>query len=284
MKLVGIMPVRNEAWCLGLTLRAGLKWCDQIVISDHRSTDGTPGILSAVTAENLARMAVNHDTRAEWHEMEQRQALLDAARGFGATHIAILDADEILTGNLLPTIRGMIEQLPPGWLLQLPGYNLRSSLTKYHTNGIWGNRVFSAVFHDHPKLHWAGDTFHQREPQGFGPKTVQPIEQGQGGIMHLWGVSVHRLRAKHALYKVSERIRWPEKPVQHIEAMYNLWKESSERWTYAETPAEWWAPYQDLRQYVSMDDSNPWQIAEVKRLIKLNGQDAFKGLDLFGIA
>ena len=33
MKLVGIMPVRNEDWCLDLTARAALMWCDELVIS-----------------------------------------------------------------------------------------------------------------------------------------------------------------------------------------------------------------------------------------------------------
>ena len=35
------MPVRNEAWCLGLTARAALKWCDELVILDHASNDAT---------------------------------------------------------------------------------------------------------------------------------------------------------------------------------------------------------------------------------------------------
>lgn len=290
MNLVGIMPVRNEDWDLGLTLRALLKWCDKVVITDHRSSDNTPMIVQDVCRElsgasTGSRVLSILDPDREWHEMEQREFLLKVARAQGATHISILDADEILTGNLLPSIRGMVEQLPPGWILQLPGYNLRGSLHSYHSNGLWGTRVFSAAFADHPELNWAGDMFHHREPMGFGPKTVQIVEQGAGGIMHLWGASEKRLAAKHALYKVVERIRFPLKSTEEIEQLYSLWAgpPAGDQWSYAETPREWWAPYSDLMQYVSLDDSNPWQIQEVRRLVELHGREKFTGLNLFGV-
>jgi hypothetical protein len=39
MKLIGLMPVRGEDWILGLSARAALMWCDELVILLHSCTD-----------------------------------------------------------------------------------------------------------------------------------------------------------------------------------------------------------------------------------------------------
>jgi hypothetical protein len=298
MKLIALMPVRNEDWCLGLTARAALMWCDELIMLNHASTDGTTDIVLELRAEHSIRVHWIGVSPPTWNEMEHRQSLLEAARICKATHVAIIDADELLTGNLLcpigavrtirgatnhqPLIRDYIESTPPGSILQLPGYNLRGSLGRYHANGIWGNRWFSTAFPDDPRLHWAGDNFHQREPLGMPLRDHKPVRQGEGGVLHLWGVNERRLRAKHRLYRVTERIRWPDKPVADIERMYSLYAQpqnGARRWEYAITPPEWLAPYAHLMQYLNVD-AEPWQGAEADRLIAEHGTEYFKGLEV----
>jgi len=127
-------------------------------------------------------------------------------------------------------------------------------------------------------------------------KPYRPIQHGQGGSFHLWGVSERRLRAKHALYKVTERLRWPSKPAGEIDRMYNLWRspgdcagygnqEWTKPWTFADVPREWWDPYQkELLDHLDpVAFSEPWQEAEVRRLVAEHGAETFKGLDLFGV-
>lgn len=302
MKLIGLMPVRNEAHELGLTLRAALQWCDEVVVRIHGSTDASMEIARAVRSETGERVWVYEHPETEWNEMDHRQKLLNFARLRQATHIAIIDADEILTGNLLVqhakpfgSILGMLDKTVPGTILQLPLYNLRGSLDRYHANGIWGNRWLSVAFADDPRLGWSGDKFHSREPQGIELRPYRPIQQGEGGVLHLWGASERRLTAKHALYKATERLRYPDKPVQDIERMYNLWRspedskamwpdhlEFQKPWTYTDTPKDWWTAY-DMLIYRHLDlRANPWQEAEVRRLVAEHGAETFKGLDLFG--
>jgi len=309
MKLVGLMPVRNEAWCLGLTLRAALLWCDTVICADHGSTDSSREIMEGIAQEvGLSRLIIRDDREQEWREMEQRQMLLHEARERGATRIAIVDADEILTGNLLPsktalnTINTYLSAMKPGECLQLPMCQLRGSLDRYHANGIWGNRWLSVAFQDYPRLSWSGDKFHAREPEypgGGKLRPYQPIKQGQGGSFHLWGVSERRLKAKHALYQVTEALRWPNKSQDEIRRQYSLWRdpvasrlmypqmpERGKPWTFADVPAEWWAPYKDLMiRYLDQHLKNEplWQEAEVRRLVAEHGAETFKGLDLFGV-
>ena len=287
-------------------------WCDEMVVLDHAPSDNSFEIALEIAGEDRGRVTILGDGNPKWDEMRHRQTMLEAARERGATHIAIVDADEIVTGNLLerhvygerqPLIRRLIEAHPPGTCLQLPMYQLRGSLDRYHSNGIWGNRWLSVAFQDEPRLSWSGDKFHSREPEypgGGKLRPYQPIKHGQGGSFHLWGVSERRLKAKHALYKCVERLRWPAKATVEIEREYNLWRSPADSpllylqmpawgwpWTFADVPAEWWVPYEELLQKGFTHDVDwsdpPWQITEVRRLVAEHGAETFKGLDLFGV-
>lgn len=284
------MPVRNEQWCLGLTLRALLMWVDAVILMDHGSTDGTRQVIHDVASEVETDrvIVVDHPDTSTWREMEMRQQLLIYARRYGATHIVILDADELLTGNLLDTARHLTrDQIPrPGSILRLPGYNLRGGLHQYHSNGVWANRWFSVAFADDSRLGWQGDRYHAREPQGASLNVWQPLRQGNGGVLHLWGVSERRLRAKQAWYRIAERLRWPDKPAVQIEATYGYATKGdarvpAARWTYADVPESWWVTYAHLMQHVDVE-ATPWQEPLIKAAIAEHGRDKFAGLDLLG--
>jgi len=285
MKVVALMPVRNEAWVLGFSARVALMWCDEIVFASHWPEDRSHDIMNELFHEYPGRITIREDREQQWKEMEQRQMLLNCARERGATHIAIVDADEVLCGGTNPyALNGHLAV--PGQILQLPGYNLRGSLNRYHSSGIWANRWFSVGFSDDKRLHWGGDKFHQREPRGMKLEPHRPIAQGEGGVLHLWGVSERRLIAKHRLYRIIERLRFPDKPTSEIERMYSLATDGAadqptwgtpETWTYAEVPESWLSPYSHLLKYLDVD-AEPWQTAECERLIALHGRETFKGL------
>jgi hypothetical protein len=283
MKLVGLMPCRNEAHVLGLSARVALKWCDELVIGFHACFDASLEIHQVIRREG-GRIRGLHSPGESWTEMQHRQQLLEYARGRGATHIAIIDADEILTGNLIPSIRAMVEACPRETILTLPGYNMRGGIERYHSNGIWGRRWFSTAFADDPRLHWAceGYDHHHREPRGVPLNTFRPVRQGTGGVMHLWGVPEERLKQKHRFYRISERLKYPSKPSSEIEAMYSMAEQGRpsdrpEGWTYAPTPAEWWEPYADLMKYLDVD-ADPWQRAWCDEQIAKHGREHFAGL------
>jgi hypothetical protein len=296
MLLIGLMPVRNEDWVIGLSARVALLWCDALVVADHGSTDRSREILEALADEyGRDSVIIRDDRESEWREMEQRQMLLGTAREHGATHIAIIDADEVLTGNLLPsksalnTIDTYLDLLSPGEMLQMPLCNLRGGIGHYHQNGIWGNRITTIAFSDTARLaQWIGDNFHAREPRGLNPIPYKPTVEG--GVMHLWGASERRLRAKSAWYKLTERLRWPDKLVAQIDKMYS-WAicgepghpsyGTPETWRYADVPAAWWAPYQSWLKYLDVD-AEPWQEAECARIVRDN-PGIERGLDLFGV-
>lgn len=288
MKIVGLLPVRNEDWVLSMSARAALMWCDSLVILLHACTDKSEAIARGLQHEHPARITLLSESGDGWDEMQHRQKLLDAAREEGATHIAIIDADEILTGNLLSTIRGHIERTPGHSILQLPGYNLRHGCRQYHTTGIWGNRWFSVVFADDSRLHWSGDRFHHREPMGPPLSRYAPVRQGNGGILHLWGADERRLRAKHAAYKMTETLRWPNKSRAEIDRTYQQAFDPAanhqfdQNWRFGAVPEEWWQPYIHLQQYLRLD-ATPWQEGYCQKLLEQHGAARFIGLNLLGV-
>lgn len=285
MRLINILPVHNEAWILGVSLRAMLRWADEVVVLLHACTDRSEEIAIEVARET-GRVVILEESNTTWDEMNHRHRLLLTARGHGATHVSMFDADEVLSGNLLPEIRETIARLPPRYVLELPGYNLRGGINRYHANGTWGNRWFSAAFADDPRLGWTGDQFHHRHPMG--PAVMRRFwQQGQGGIMHLWGASERRLIARHAKYKLVEALRWPNKSRAYLDYLYSLAikgqpGEPPSGWRFTDVPAAWWDPYADLMRYLDLDAA-PSQERECLDLIKEHGIDRFAGLDLFGV-
>lgn len=283
MKLVSITPARNESWVLGLSLRALLRWVDAAVVLVHASTDDTLEIASTVAGEYPGRVTVLQEGDRVWREMRDRQRLLEAARRCGGTHIAAIDADEVLTGNLLPSIRGDIETLEPARFLGIPLRNLHRSVNQYRSDGgIWGRQSGTMLaFRDAPELGWeatGGYDHHHRHPHGSRHARRLDVD---GGLMHLQFASWRRLTAKHALYKMIERVRWPEKSVAEIDRLYSMALNETGAQV-SPVPAAWWDPYRDILPHLMLD-AHPWQEAECTRLRAEHSGETFSGLNLFGV-
>ncbi len=304
MKLIGIMPVRNEDWVLGLSLRAALMWCDEVVVLNHASTDRTWETVSEVAGESGGhqRLSYSFIPADTWTEMAHRQHLLGEARSRGATHIAMIDADEVLSGNLLPTIRETIEAGMPGVVLQLPWLALPRRTDRYLTSGVWGpGQQVSMAFKDTPAAHWAlhgGRDFHHRNPMGIGKSFRTPLKPEWGGLMHLQFLSERRLRAKQQLYIQTELERWPApcmlegvycktrgELVERLNWMYGraVYESDPEKHSSAATPISWWKPYEKLSDMYLYIDAEPWQEKVVHENIERLGRDFFDGVDSFGL-
>jgi len=316
MKLIGLMPVRNEDWILGLTARAALMWCDALVFFMHACNDGSSSIVQDLRREyGDSRIhyldAIHYHSGAvdatdpTWHEMAHRQALLDAARSQDATHIVTIDADELLTGNLLTEIRPMIEGLGPGEILRLPWLATTMNWLEgwawpgYYVEGPWAGPLLTMAFKDDPRFHWSAEVrdgydFHRRHPLVKGGSesyiTFNEPEWAwgeKGGILHLQFMDGFRLLSKQALYQMTEVIRWPgRKTPKELAEMYGaavygtIWSKFKKRLC----DPEWLQPYQELLGYLKLQANVPfWQFEECQRLWAEHGPEKFAGLDLFGV-
>ncbi len=282
MKLIAIMPARNEDWIIGLSGRVALRWCDELVVLDHASTDRTGIILREIADEHPGRVTILEEPDACWAEMSHRQRLLDAARIRGATHVALVDADEVVTANVLRAVREATEDLLPGQVLRTPMRAMWRDPHHYRIDpaNVFSNATIALSFADRPGLCWQtqdGYDFHHREP--YGSKTGPLMARG-GGVMHLQFADWPRIVAKHALYKATEMIRWPSRrPPRLVEAQYNFTLNEHGLIT-ERAPASWWEGYPVEHLHIGAE---PWQAAEVRRLWREHGPEKFAGLDLFGV-
>ena len=283
MNLTAIMPARNEAWVLGLSARAALTWCDSIVILDHASEDETIAIVCGLMDEFRGRVSFLGEPSPVWNEMNHRQRLLDFARELGATHIAPVDADEVLAGDMLADIRGHIEALRPGQFLSCKMRNLHRSIDCYRSdNSPFGSMAGTMLaFADSPGMAWAarnGYQHHQRSPHG---SHQGPCIEG-GGIMHLQFASWDRLTAKQSWYQCMERIKYPSKPRQELARAYGRSMDETGLET-SEVPAAWWQPYEAYMQHLNIN-VEPWHRAEINRMFAEHGAEYFSGLNLIGVS
>lgn len=283
MKIVGLMPARNEAWVIGFSARVALRWVDELVILCHACTDATATIAVELAKQFYPHVTVVGDDSPVWEEMRHRQALLELGRARGGTHFALIDADEVLTQNLASRIRGLVERIPPQETLYVPMFCPRNGIQFMNATGRWGTTMLTLAFKDSPDLYWdsatrGGYDFHQRHPMGRPFFPYSPLSRVEGGVVHLQFASERRLRAKQALYKMIEVQRWPHKDRSDINAAYNLA-------VYGDSPAltevpSGWLDYPEA-SYLDLEAA-PWQEAEVDRLWSEN-PERYKGLDLFGV-
>lgn len=281
MKLIALCPVRADAWSFAASARAVLKWCDGLIVcqnagwADKATTDAIP------TDPRVTHML--SDAPA-WDEADIRRAMLEKGRELGGTHFALVDADELLTGNLIGTIRDTAAALNPGDCLRLPWLHLWRGLDQYRDDeSPFGRQAYtSVVFRDAPHLTYRprddGYQFHMRAPAGA--RIVQRQDRS-GGLMHMQHVVWRRVCAKQAMMRVTERLRWKTlKPCQ-INARYGPTTDEAGI-TLRDVPGEWWTGNEDVRALIDLD-AEPWQEQEVARLIGEHGRERFEGLDLLGL-
>ncbi len=271
MKLVGIMPVRNEGWILSLSVPALLEWVDELVILDHASFDGAVGGFGE-------RVHVLHENDQTWFEMSHRQRLLEKARELDATHIAIVDADEALSACCAHSIRTGIKDLKPGEVLQPAWTHLWRGVDKYRIDGRWAAQRASMAFRDAPDLCWHtrdGYDHHHREPFN-----ATGFRFGGGRLLHFQHASWRRLLAKQCWYKMTERVRWPNREMAaSVDQKYHKTVDEVgiQR---APVPLQWVDGY-DLSQ-VDLTAA-PWQEAACREMLAAYGEEPFIGIHRYGV-
>jgi len=298
MKLIAIVPCRSEGWIAGLTFRGLLMWVDELVVLDHAS-DPPISASNFWDRADRNRVTILVESNPEWDEMRDRQRLLDQARARGATRIVTIDADELVTGNLLPDIRPGVECMPAHTLLQLPWVQLRGDLHTMHRAGagLWGQNWATSAFVDQPEAHWqaagGGYQHHHREPYGVPYAPYRPVPWGRGGLFHFQMMSERRLREKQFWYTLVERKRWPGRKTaeqirqQYSPTVYGFCPPSIPavplypQHLLDPVPETWWEPYKPWLKYLDVG-AETWYVRECQKMLAADPRLA-DGLDHFGV-
>lgn len=278
MKIVGLMLMRSESWVIHASIPAALSWVDHLVVMNHASVDGSRTIAARMANETGRITLMDWEDSQVWDEMDCRESTLQMARSLGATHIAIIDCDEMITFDARERVRDWFEALSPGQCLDLPMVATWKSLDWYspHTQA-----AITLGFCDAPGLCWKprGEEkyqHHNRPPHGAVRHINAPA--AQGGVFHLQYAAWRRFVAKHRWYEMTERIRWPQYSVAEINEKYHWWTKPPHGTDLRAVPSGWWGDWKRHRIALGMVS---WHEAECERMIQKHGAETFAGLELF---
>ena len=281
MKITGLMLCRNESWCIGFSLRVALQWCDEVVVLDHASTDDTKDIVAGVADEG-GRVDYAYESDPIWHEMDYRQRLLDYGRKFGATHLAMIDADEAITANAVASMRDRVAALQPGRVGYVQTISCWRGFDRHRKD--WGRRPISVAVADAPELAWKPDAtgyqHHHREPYGAKPPYVN-LGVDEGGCFHLQWANWERLIWKQRRYILHERLMYPSIHPKQINERYRH-STSEACLTTEAVPPEWWDYAGDVTRHLHNERAG-WYKEEAIRLARQLGAKDLEGLDFWGI-
>jgi glycosyltransferase involved in cell wall biosynthesis len=108
MTVIGVAMVHNEEDVIESCVRHHLAECDEVIVTDHSSSDRTREILEAI---NDPRLHIQTETEPGYYQQTVVNRMADEAREkYGATWVIPFDADELWTcpswpvRDLLPAI------------------------------------------------------------------------------------------------------------------------------------------------------------------------------------
>lgn len=215
-KVVCLMPVKNEASILPVTLNIISQYCDLIIIADQMSTDGSREIY-----RDFSKVVVIDNNR-EGHSNEVRWDLLKKAREYGDNNIILcLDADEYIPVGIF---KKFIEanEFKIGESFRFPWIQLWKSINYYNNTGVWFRNYQRAMWVDDGKTEYDKviviNDHTSRVPQKF-LENCQRVDIVP--IIHLQWVFWDRTQLKQAWYRCMELIKEKRKVIS-INSAYAL--------------------------------------------------------------
>ena len=226
MKVIALLPFRNEEWCLPSYLHNTTKIVDEIIAIDDGSIDSSAKILEdagakVYSSEKLIKF------NSGWSEGSIRAELLKLGREAGGTHFVCLDADETFTNPLVENFQELIPQLQPGEKMSLQWLALWKSYSSYrHDATVWSNNWKDFVVCDDPSLSY---NHNQHMHVGRTPVSVSDVnneswrrlENEHGAVMHFQFSAYNNFQLKQCWLRCSELIQEPHN-FQGINIKYSI--------------------------------------------------------------
>lgn len=223
MKIIGLLPFKNEEWILPTYLSNVQPICDEIIAIDDNSTDNSRQIME--DAGVIVRDYKNTENlKGGWSCGLIRQHLFNYARESGGTHFVCLDADETFTSNFVPIARDIISQLEPGEKAQMQWLSLWKSCTHYRNdNTVWSNNFKDFIVCDHPSLTYEYQYMCEGRTIGWHSEdTIRRLEVEHGAVLHYQFAYFNNFLLKQAWCQVGELVQKGHSALNEINSKYSI--------------------------------------------------------------
>jgi glycosyltransferase involved in cell wall biosynthesis len=275
MKIIALLPIKNEAWIIDSALANLELFCDLIIVADQNSTDNSRKICLA----HKKTILINNPN--EGHSNQVRWQLLAEARKHGSNNLLLcVDADEIIPPALFKNLlKKNQEKLKPGIGLEFTWIQLWKSFDLYNTGYPWGESVRTIGWIDDQKLDYKKE-FVQNDHTSRTP--LLPLGSLKTGLplLHLQWVNWQRAQIKQAWYRCTELIRSP-KTAFNINSSYALTLEKTDKENLLPTPREWLKGISLPK--TEENPENDWHLQEIFGWFEKYGIEFFEPLEIWHI-
>jgi hypothetical protein len=277
MKIIAMMPVRNEAWILPHSLACLSAFCDVILVSDQDSEDESREICRrfprVVLLESSQRLVCE---QARW-------LLLDAARGYeGCNLLWCTDADELMSPTLaVRFIESQRGDLEPGTVVECLYYHLWSRPDRYRSEG--GNYApywkEIALLDDRRMDYSRARRLPLHEHRVPIEGAAARVRAENLPVLHLQWLLAERNQMKQAWYRCRELLDG-EKAAVAINAFYSVTLPDAAVRT-ADVPPAWVAGL--TMPDLSIDRVPSWQERDIRGWFDAHSPALFEPLEIWHI-
>ncbi|MFA5131379.1 MAG: glycosyltransferase [Patescibacteria group bacterium] len=217
MKIITLIPIKNEDWILEQTLENVCSFSDHVIIADQQSTDRS---LEICKKFDKVRVVINN---SEGHSNSVRWALLDEARKIeGNNFIFCIDADEIISPKFIGEIKTLISNniLFPGMGVSFQWIQIWGSMKTHRVDGVWRNNIKVAGFYDDRMIDYKRE-FVINDHTSRIPQVSKILHIAKYPLLHIQSISYERYIVKQAWYRCNELIASPTQ-VKKINHKYSV--------------------------------------------------------------
>ena len=202
MKVIAMLPTRNEGWVIAHSLACLSACCDVVLVGDRGSDDDTREICRRFPK------AVILDAAADSRIREQRWQLLDAARGYdGHNLLWATDADELMSPA---AVTGFLarerDHLVPGTVVECRYYHLWNEAGRYRDDDSHYAPQWKAVgFVDDRRSDFdRSQPLALHEPRVPAAPGAPVMQTNEFAVLHLQWLIPQRNQLKQAWYRCRE--------------------------------------------------------------------------------
>jgi Glycosyl transferase family 2 len=274
MKVIGLMPVRNEAWVLRHSLSCLSGFCDVVFVHDQSSQDASRDI-----CRDFPKVHLISSDEADICE-RARFRLLDAAREYdGNNLIWFNDADELVSPSSMRRFLAASSPHEPGTVVECLFYTLWKTPRRYRNDfTLYRPHLKAMAFVDDRSTDYDRSTdFPLHVPRVPIEHPARIVTATEVRVLHLQWTVWERNQMKQAWYRCSELLNH-NKPASEINALYSIAFDAIGIKTTA-VPSAW---VEDVTfPDVSVNHDPSWHEREILSWFNVYGVERFEPLEIW---
>ena len=280
MKIVALIPFRNESLLLPACLTSLRGIADDLVGYDDGSTDDSKAIFESFGGTVLCSAGPG-SSWAAGKERDVRCRLLTEGRQRKGTHFIWLDADEAFSANFKDHALRSIVALAPGHKLALQWLALWKTSDAYRDDkSVWSNNYKDFIVHDAPELGYNEGILHFGRTQGPNtPDNWHTVPLEQGAVLHFQFAAWRQFQAKQCWYRCAELRQHPDQ-AEAINERYAITLDDPTAKT-TPIPSEWVAGLPVPRHLNELPPA--WHLQEIFGMFEQHGAEFFEALDIWHV-